>query len=125
MWDQVFKNIRSYYDSSTDPLWIHAWMNVHRNEDLGKESLGWHTHDYCNYHGFIHLSDKETDTIFRNNLIVKNKRGMQYLGPGNIEHKVSPCGFSGIRVSIGYDILDDPRDVHFDQEIFVPIFPSI
>ena len=57
-------------------------------------------------------------------MIVKNKRGMQYLGPAILNIKYH-LGFSGIRVSIGYDILDDPRDVHFDQEIFVPIFPSI
>ena len=66
LWNQVFRNIRKYPGLETKPLWIHAWMNVHRAEQLGKMSLGWHNHSYCGYHGFIHLSQKETTTVFSN-----------------------------------------------------------
>ena len=139
LWNQVFKNIRSYPGLETKPLWIHAWMNAHRYEELGKMSLGWHNHSYCRYHGFIHLSDKPTETVFANDIprdfkerdeqcltyfdledrtkhpldadeypyVIPNKQGLQYIGPGPLMHSVKPLPYEGIRVSIGYDIIDD------------------
>lgn len=145
LWRQVYGNIRKEFVGN--PLYIHAWLNVHRSEDLNKKSLGWHSHAYCKYHGFVHLSNKETETLFtkyeptideRNlwnddptkavvldthptRLSVKNKQGLQYIGPGDIMHKVVPKDYSGIRASIGYDIIDSPTERHFYQDILVPI----
>jgi|TARA_B100000029_G_scaffold180442_2_gene178100 hypothetical protein len=139
LWNQMFKNIRSHSELKTKPLWIHAWMNVHRSEELGKMSLGWHNHSYCKYHGFVHLSDKATETVFSEyvpddekqrdektewylsaedrtrhpldvspeTLVVENKQGLQYLGPGPLMHKVRSNDYDGLRVSIGYDVIDD------------------
>jgi hypothetical protein len=160
LWQQVFKNIRKYPGLEEKPIWIHTWLNVHRSEHLGAMSLGWHSHNYCSKHGFIHLSQKDTDTVFSavvpedmeerdrytnwyidapdryaphelddkdTMLVVPNKQGMQYIGPGSLMHKVRPKPFDGIRVSIGYDImedpdLDDPSVVDtFQNDIFVPI----
>jgi hypothetical protein len=139
LWQQTFKNIRSHPGLETKPLWIHAWMNVHRFEDLGEMSMGWHNHYYVKYHGFLHLSDKPTTTVFSNvvpkdnketdkytewyyktdnrsehpldqeeeAVIIPNKQGLQYLGPGPIMHKVRAEPFDGFRVSIGYDVIED------------------
>ena len=50
LWSQLFKNVR---DNTPDgPLWIHAWLNVHRENQLGKNSLGWHCHYYAMHHNF-------------------------------------------------------------------------
>jgi len=139
LWNQVFKNIRKYPGLETKPLWVHAWMNAHRYEELGKMSLGWHNHSYVKYHGFVHLSDKPTETVFAEWVpenfndrdeqclwyldaenrrehpldrdeypyVIPNKQGMQYLGPGPLMHAVKPLPYEGIRVSIGYDIIED------------------
>tara|TARA_Y100000361_G_scaffold19705_1_gene15354 strand:- start:19776 stop:20579 length:804 start_codon:yes stop_codon:yes gene_type:complete len=73
LWMQLFKQIRSHPELKKQPLWIHAWLNVHRYEDLGKLSLGWHNHSYCRYHGFVHLSDRPTDTIFADRIPTSNE----------------------------------------------------
>ena len=102
---------------------MHSWLNVHKAQDLNgvKESLNWHRHSYCNHHGFVHISDKETDTIFRNGTVIKNKQGQMYMGDARLEHRVLACGFKGIRASIGIDLLDSPQPKHFEQDTFVPI----
>ena len=41
LWSQLFKNVRE--NMPAGPLWIHAWLNVHRSGELGKNSLGWHS----------------------------------------------------------------------------------
>lgn len=139
LWQDMFKQIRSHPELKSQPLWIHAWMNVHRYEELGKLSLGWHNHSYCKYHGFVHLSDRPTDTVFCDHLahlrerdeitqwymdnpdsrddhplndtenvrVIPNKQGQHYIGPGPLLHRVIPRQYDGIRVSIGYDIIDD------------------
>ena len=117
-WKQVYDNIRSELDG---PIWIHAWLNIHRNEDLGKESLEWHTHSYANYHGFVHISDKATTTEFKNGKMIPNNQGQMYFGDASLEHRVVAGQFEGIRASIGYDLLLDPQPEHFDQDIFIPI----
>jgi|TARA_Y100000356_G_C11254520_1_gene289245 hypothetical protein len=162
LWNQVFRNIRKYPGLETKPLWIHAWMNVHRAEQLGKMSLGWHNHSYCGYHGFIHLSQKETTTVFSNVIPqsfeerdehtlwyldaedrtkhpldetitdvirIDNQQGLQYIGPGPLMHKVIPGDYPGVRVSIGYDIIDDLNwlpleQCHSDKGLcqFYPVF---
>ncbi len=125
LWSQVFVHIKNYYKdlNHTGPLWMHSWLNVHRAEDLNgvKESLNWHRHSYCNHHGFVHISDKETDTIFKNGTVIKNKQGQMYMGDARLEHRVLACGFKGIRASIGIDLLDAPQPKHFEQDTFVPI----
>ena len=73
LWNQMFRQIRSHPELKTKPLWIHAWLNVHRQEDLGRLSLGWHNHSYCRYHGFVHLSDKATDTVFADHIPTSNE----------------------------------------------------
>ena len=123
LWKQVFANIKEYYGGDYKHLLIHSWLNVHRSPDLNgvNESLGWHLHDYCNHHGFVHLSDKETDTEFKNGTVIKNKQGQMYMGDSRLEHRVVSCNFKGLRASIGIDLLDDPKPEHFNQAIFVPI----
>ena len=117
-WTQVYANIRKEVDR---PVWIHSWLNVHRHEDLGKESLEWHSHSYANHHGFIHLSDKASTTEFKNGTNIPNKQGQMYFGDASLEHRVVSGQFQGIRASIAYDLLDDPKPEHFAQDIFIPI----
>ena len=117
-WKQVFGNIKK---EISKPVWIHSWLNVHRHEDLGKESLEWHTHSYANYHGFVHISDKATTTEFKNGTIIPNKQGQMYFGDASLEHRVVSGQFRGIRASIAYDLMVDPKPEHFAQDIFIPI----
>ena len=39
--------------------------------------------------------------------VIPNKQGMHYIGPGPLLHRVVPRPYEGVRVSIGYDIIDD------------------
>lgn len=145
LWSQLFKNVRENMPSG--PLWIHAWLNVHRSGELGKNSLGWHCHYYAAQHGFVHLSDKPTETVFSSveptqeqmehwnkhadnaleldlmptKLVVNNKQGQQYFGPGHLMHKVRSVPYEGIRASIGYDLFDDPTKYTLPPNLLVPL----
>ena len=117
-WRQVYENLKGELGT---PIWIHAWLNVHRKEELGVKSLEWHNHSYADYHGFIHISDKASTTEFKNGTMIPNNQGQMYFGDASLEHRVVSGQFDGIRASIAYDLLIDPRPEHFGQNIFVPI----
>ena len=119
LWQQVLPNIKSEIGT---PCWIHAWLNVHRSDDLvfdddEKTSLNWHNHSYANYHGFIHISNKDTDTIFKDGEVIPNKQGQMCMFDGEREHRVESRQYTGIRASIGFDILHNPDADQFYQEV--------
>lgn len=86
------------------PLWLQAWINYHRPE----EALDWHEHEF-EYHGYIAIDPKKTNTLFEN-YTIENKPGQIYFGPGYRKHKVEVLEpFEGYRTTIGYDIHTTPQ----------------
>ncbi len=116
LWQQVLSNIKGEIGS---PTYVHAWLNVHRSEDLcdENESLNWHNHSYADYHGFVHISNKNTDTVFKDGQVIPNKQGQMCMFEAAREHRVENRQFSGIRASIGFDILHNPNPAVFVQQV--------
>lgn len=84
---------------TTQPLWIQAWMNYHREDQL----LKWHAHDF-DYHGYICIDPKKTKTVF-DGYEIENKPGQIYFGPGKRFHKVESLeSFTDVRTTIGFDV---------------------
>jgi hypothetical protein len=99
---EVYKEMRTLVRNqlgNTRPLWFEAWANFHKPDQV----LDWHTHNY-DYHGYISIDPKKTNTVFENYLI-ENKVGQIYFGPGHRHHKVEVLeNFEDYRITIGFDV---------------------
>ena len=97
------------------PLWLQAWINFHTPEQV----LDWHSHEF-EYHGYIAIDPKKTNTVFKN-YTIENKPGQIYFAPGYRDHKVEVLEpFEGFRTTIGYDIHTTPQQKHVTNYIERP-----
>ena len=97
------------------PLWIQAWVNYHRPEEV----LDWHEHEF-DYHGYISIDPKRTNTVFEG-YSIENKPGQIYFGPGYRKHKVEVLEpFEGYRTTIGFDIHATPVNPLVQDYIELP-----
>lgn len=114
----IYKELRTLVRSQLGndrPLWFQAWVNYHRPEEV----LAWHHHEF-DYHGYISLDPKKTNTVFEN-YTIENKVGQIYFGPGNRYHKVEVLEpFDGHRTTIGFDIHTTPQSPHVRDYIERP-----
>jgi hypothetical protein len=99
---EIYKEMRNVIRNQlgdTRPLWFEAWLNYHTADSV----LDWHTHTY-DYHGYICIDSKKTNTVF-DNYSIENKTGQIYFGPGNRRHRVEVLEpFEGYRTTIGFDV---------------------
>lgn len=108
--------IRDYFNSD-QPLWMQSWLNYHES-NIVEKTLKFHSHT-SHYHGYICIDPKDTNTIFKNNLSIKNNIGQVYLGPGRktdpeggYDHKVVVNNpYKGPRITFGFDIKIEPNQV--------------
>ena len=99
---EIYKEMRNVIRGqlgNTRPLWFEAWLNYHSSDSV----LDWHSHSY-DYHGYICIDPKKTNTVFEN-YTIENKPGQIYFAPGNRPHKVDVLEpFEGYRTTIGFDV---------------------
>ena len=116
----LFKELNSIirdYVQTDQPLWLQSWLNYH-NLNIVENKLKLHSHQ-GHYHGYICIDPKDTNTIFKNGLSIKNNIGQIYLGPGRqsdptrgYDHRVvvnSP--YEGPRITLGFDVKTDPDEI--------------
>lgn len=107
---EIYKELRNIIRGElgeSRQLWIQAWINYHRPEQV----LDWHDHSF-EYHGYISIDPKKTNTVFKD-YTVENKTGQIYFGPGHRPHKVEVLEpFSGYRTTIGFDIHTTPQQAN-------------
>tara|TARA_R110002020_G_scaffold126335_2_gene284069 strand:+ start:1564 stop:2163 length:600 start_codon:yes stop_codon:yes gene_type:complete len=93
-------------------MWIQAWLNWHTKDQLLKKHH--HADDGKGFmHGFISIEPQNTKTIFYERYEdkepiyhINNEVGNIYIGDGNKWHEVvSDKGFSGDRITIGFDVM--------------------
>lgn len=105
----IYKELRDVIRSrlgETRPLWIQSWINYLRYEELNL--LDWHGHNF-EYHGYISIEPKKTNTVFEN-YSIENKVGQIYFGPGERIHKVEAIeSYIGERITLGFDIVTIPE----------------
>lgn len=93
-------------------IWMEAWLNYHKYEDL--KSLSWHAHEYL-FHGYVCIDPKNTVTQFKG-FEIQNKPGQIYIGLGQagMEHNVKAFEpYEGYRSTLAFDcVLDANRAVH-------------
>jgi hypothetical protein len=115
---QIYKELRTLIRSQLGddrPLWIQAWINYHSSDEM----LDWHAHEF-EYHGYISIEPKNTNTIFEN-YTIKNEVGQIYFAPGYRKHKVELIEpFEGIRTTIGYDVHTLPLQKYVTKYIERP-----
>ena len=98
---ELKSNIR-YYCQRSDPLWIQAWLNVHRPDEV----LDWHSHYESIFHGYISVDPKSSVTEFEK-FSIENEIGNIYIGPSSLKHRVSVSHhFDGYRLTVGFDVFD-------------------
>jgi hypothetical protein len=103
----IYKEIQTLVrkEVGDQPLWIQAWLNLHRPEDV----LSWHTH-FSKWHGYVSIDPKKTKTVFRN-YEINNEIGNIYFGPGESQHMVEVLeDYDGRRITIGFDVTDNPSE---------------
>ena len=101
LFQELHSNIRLQLPNR--PLWMQAWVNIHKHNTV----LDWHNHEWP-YHGYISIDPCDTITEFEN-YEIKNKVGQVYFGPGGRLHRVKNLSeYSNDRITIGYDVTDDP-----------------
>lgn len=102
---QELRNIIRGQLGDNRPLWFQAWINYHTPE----QALDWHEHEF-EYHGYISIDPKKTNTVFEN-YTIENKPGQIYFAPGYRKHKVEVLEpFEGFRTTIGYDVHTTPQN---------------
>ena len=114
---QELKDIIRNYHGKNEPLWMQAWLNYHAPQQL----LDWHDHWWL-IHGYVSIDPKDTTTIFEDGSKIKNKVGNIYIGPCKRTHKVTiDKNFSGHRITIGFDVIDQYNYKNNDKISFIPI----
>jgi hypothetical protein len=103
LFDELKTIIREFVDHDR-PLWMQSWINFHGNDQL----LQWHQHAWP-VHGYISIDPKVSSTVFETHFI-ENKVGNIYIGLGGIAHKVQADIFDGRRITIGFDVAEDPHN---------------
>lgn len=83
-------------------LWYQCWFNYHKPNEV----LDWHTHNDCEYHGFISIDPKKTKTIFEN-FEVENKPGLMCISKPQKHKVVVLKPFQGHRITVAFDILTE------------------
>lgn len=97
LFEEIKSNVRNHLGHK--PLWMQSWLNLHKSNEV----LGWHDHSW-QWHGYISIEPKETETIFEN-WKIKNKIGQIYFGEGRIKHKVEVLKpFDDYRITLGFDV---------------------
>lgn len=103
LFDEVKTIVREFIGHNR-PLWMQSWINLHGQDEL----LDWHQHAWP-VHGYISIDPKKSTTIFETHYI-ENKIGDIYIGLGGIPHKVNADIFDGRRITIGFDVAEDPHN---------------
>jgi hypothetical protein len=102
-------------------LWINSWINYHPYENI--KDLDYHDHG-VEYHGYISVDPKKSETIFPNqNYTINNKPGQIYIGPGGTgyEHAVKTLEpYEGHRITIAFDIITKENE-NYSHENFIPL----
>ena len=117
--DRNIKQVVRNTLGTNQPLWMQCWMNFHKQ----KEVLKWHDHHFP-YHGYVSIDPKNSTTEFKQGSLrynIENVVGNIYFGPGDRIHKVIVNNdYSGPRITIGFDILDEPS-VPDDSFSLIPL----
>lgn len=105
LYKQIAAAVREYTNNPDRPMWIQAWINYHKPNEV----LPWHAHDGTLLHGYISIDPKNTVTQFLN-YTIENKIGLLYLGRPGPEYRhqvVVREPYEGYRVTLAFDIIDD------------------
>jgi hypothetical protein len=118
------------YNNNDERLWFQSWINFH----LPNEVLDWHTHEYCDFHGYINIEPKQSKTIFDKYEIL-NETGNIYIGQTSLNnnflrHKVEILeSYSEPRITIAFDVYKEHNFKKsfedFGQDLNLAIFPLL
>lgn len=101
----IFKELKKiiFENVNSDKIWLQSWLNYHTQEQI----LDWHNHK-APYHGYICIEPQDTTTEFESGWNISNECGNIYFGPGKTMHRVvNNSSYSGIRITLGYDIITE------------------
>ena len=123
LWRNIQICIRKHIGDDR-PAWMTGWLNFHKHKDI----LDWHNHTGSQYHGYVSIDPKETNTIFKTDDIeyqIENIPGLLYIGPSARLHKVEALKpFEGIRTTIAFDVTTE-KDIFRAKEKecnWIPIY---
>lgn len=115
LYKELNYHIRSFVGDNR-PLWLSSWLNYDKGGAV-EENLKPHFHEGL-YHGYISISPQNTNTMFNNGVIINNKIGQIYMGPGNNgnysdnswDHYVKITKpYNGVRITLGFDLFSTPN----------------
>lgn len=97
-------------------IYVQCWLN----RQLENEVLGWHSHEGYDYHGYVCIDPKNSETDF-GFYKISNQVGLIYFASEFPQHRVRNLSpFSGHRLTIGFDVVlaGGPE---FENKGFVPV----
>lgn len=99
-----------------DCIYIQCWLN----RQLQDEVLGWHSHDGYDYHGYVCIDPKSSETDF-GFYCIPNQVGLIYFANEFPQHRVrNLSSFSGHRLTIGFDVVV-AGGPEFENKGFIPV----
>ena len=125
LYKELNYHIRSFIGDDR-PLWFTSWLNYDEGKNVEK-NLQLHSHSGP-YHGYISITPQYTQTHFNNGLVVDNKIGQIYMGPGDRDdnnnrdwdHYVKITKpYDGVRITLGFDI--NFRQNHNNTLGYIPL----
>jgi len=118
------QKIAREFSNTKEELWFQSWLNFHKQDQV----LNWHNH-YCQFHGYISIDPKNTETQFEN-YTIKNEIGNLYIGEPN-KHRVNVLSpYKGNRITIAFDVVSEKQileiyDKYGNVDVNVGFIPLI